>query len=59
MVELLDEVLGEGLAAIDGDECVAEEVELSASVVALDDSECGDGYFSYLMGARGSMMYLS
>jgi hypothetical protein len=39
VLELLDEVLGEGLAAIDGDECVAEEVELSASVVALDDSE--------------------
>lgn len=59
VVKLLDEVLREGLVAVDGDECVAEEVEPSSSVIALDDSGCVMVYLSYLMGARGSMMNLS
>ena len=37
-LKFLNEIVGEGLIALHGDECVAEEIKLAAIVISFDDS---------------------
>ena len=40
LLNLLDDFMGEGFVASHGDEGIAEKVESSPCIVALDDPEC-------------------
>ena len=59
LLELGNDLVGEGLVSPHCDEGVAEEVEFPAGVVTLDDSGWGQEYLTYLREARGYRMFLS
>ena len=59
LLQPMNDVSCNGFVSLHGDEGITEEIVSSSCVISFDDSGCGEGYLTYLRGARGSRMAMS